>query len=115
MRWSEINETTKPEFTVVRFSLTSTKHSKEVVKNVFDPFVKMVDKEMKSLKGKWNGQNGYVFKDEEKAKQAQALMTGFNKEWQQMKNDYPEGDHPSLDSQVAIDYFERAKKKSALP
>ena len=119
---AEINESVgstgkpnKPIITVRRFANVASRHDKQIVKNVFDPFVKMVDKEMRALKGKWNGADGYDFTDPAKAEIAKDLMGKFNDEWYQMRKDYPEGERPNLDSVIAVDYFERAKKKSALP
>lgn len=119
---AEINESVgstgkpnKPIITVRRFANVASRHDKQIVKNVFDPFVKMVDKEMRALKGKWNGADGYDFTDPAKAEIAKDLMGKFNDEWYQMRKDYPEGERPNLDYLVAVDYFERAKKKSALP
>lgn len=120
---AEINESVgstgkpnKPIITVLRFANVASRHDKQIVKNVFDPFVKMVDKEMRALKGKWNGADGgYDFTDPAKAEIAKDLMGKFNDEWYQMRKDYPEGERPNLDSVIAADYFERAKKKSALP
>ena len=95
-------------FNVKRFSYFVGRRSKDVVKTIFDPFIKELDKEMRALKGKWNG-DGYVFKREDQAKAAQVKMDELSKQWSKMLSDFPEDKDFSLDAVIADKYFKDLK------
>lgn len=100
------------QFTVKRFTYFVGRRSKDAIKNIFDPFMKGLDKEMRALKGKWNGQDGYTFKHEDQAKTAQAKMDELTSQWEQMLRDFPENKDFNLDATVADKYFKDLKKSA---
>jgi hypothetical protein len=99
-------------FTVKCITYYVGRRSKDTAKNIFDPFIKNVNKEMRALKGKWNGRDGYTFKREDQAKAAQDKMNELAGQWKQMLNDFPENKDFSLDAEVADKYFKDLKKSA---
>jgi hypothetical protein len=109
MKLSQLIEGSE-KITVARpWSFHTGRRGKEFDKLYFNPFAKLVDSEMKRLKAKWNGSDGYEFKSQELADEGKQILDQFALEWKQLLADYPENAH-SLDASVADEYFKHLKK-----
>ena len=99
-------------FDVKRFEYHIGSRDQNLIKTVFDPFVKLVDKEMKRLRGKWNGSDGYVFKSQTEYDIAKQAMNEYTGAWKKLLSDYPEGSK-DYSAATADDFFKHAKKYGA--
>lgn len=77
-------------FVLARFSGYVGNRSSAFRKRVFDPYCKLVDKEMRSLKGRWDGRGGYVFKTQELLDAARPVMDKLNANWASILKENPE-------------------------
>lgn len=94
---------------VFKFPMHFGRRSNDFKKQIWNPFIDNMAKDMKALKGKWNGNNGFVFKTAEAAEKAQSIMDQYMKTWDIIIKDNPENSI-NLDASVADEFFKQQKK-----